>query len=49
VLNGNGLRQGTRCVLTPEGQEKVFSQGLTHTICPGRGGKGVAPFCWLQC
>ena len=40
-LEGDGLRKGTRCVLTPDGQERVFSQGMKHKKCPGRGGKGV--------
>lgn len=39
-LQGNGLRQGTRCVLNPDGQEKVFSHGMTHKGCPAQGGKG---------
>lgn len=39
-----GLRQGTRKVLTPTGQEKVFSQGMTHKGCPGYGGKGMSMF-----
>ena len=42
VLQGNGFRQGTRCVLHPDGQEKVFSHGMTHKECPAHGGKGGA-------
>lgn len=40
VLQGNGLRPGTRCVLHSDGQEKVFSHGMTHKGCPQHGGKG---------
>lgn len=42
VLTSNGLRPGTRTVYTPTGQEKVFSQGMTHVGCPGHGGKGMS-------
>lgn len=42
VLTSKGLRQGTRMVLTPTGQEKVFSQGMAHEGCPGHGGKGMS-------
>lgn len=31
-------------MLTPTGQEKVFSQGMTHKGCPGYGGKGMSMF-----
>jgi hypothetical protein len=40
VLQGNGLRQGTRCVLQLDGQQKVFSHGMTHKQCPGHDNKG---------
>lgn len=41
VLKGNGLRQGTRWALGLEGQEKVFSYGMTHAKCPEHNDKGV--------
>ena len=30
MLQGKGLRQHTCCVLLLNGQQKVFSQGMTH-------------------
>lgn len=40
VLQGNGIRQGTRCALSLVEQEKVFSYGMVCKKCPGNSGKG---------
>jgi hypothetical protein len=40
ALEGNGLRQETRTILHLEGQEEVFTWGMTCVGCPGHTAAG---------
>eukprot|EP00775_Hariotina_reticulata_P012129 gene12129-12267_t len=46
VLQGNGIRQGTRCSLSLTGQEKVFSYGMVCKKCPGNSQKDYTFSTW---
>lgn len=42
VLEGSGMRQGTRTVLCLDTQYRVFSWSMTHKCCPKHNGGAVA-------